>query len=277
MSPVPAQARLASRRFRSGNPLGVMPWLSIPMALFLLLPVATLLVRGVAGEASLSPLPASQIWMALALSFRTSGIATVLAVLLGTPLAYVLAKGHLPLWWERSLLVLVEIPLILPPVVAGVALLLLFGRFGWLGRILYEAGIPIAFTSTAVVLAQLFVASPLYIRSAVLGLEQVDAEIENASALDGASLWQTLGYISLPLSRSALLTGTVMTWARALGEFGAALIFAGNYPGRTQTMPVVIYLGFEIDLSVSLVLAGILLVVALGVLILMRIVQNRLL
>ncbi len=247
------------------------------MVLFLFLPVATLLVRSVSGEVAGSPLSATQIWSALALSFHTSSITTGLAVLFGTPLAYVLAKGHLPLWWERCLMVLVEIPLILPPVVAGVALLLLLGRFGWLGHVLYEAGIPIAFTSTAVVLAQLFVASPLYIRSAVLGLEQVDREIENASALDGASFWQTLGYISLPLSRSALLTGAVMTWARALGEFGAALIFAGNYPGRTQTMPVVIYLGFEIDLAVSLLLAGILLGVALGVLSLMRFVQIRLL
>lgn len=247
------------------------------MVLFLLLPVATLLVHSVLGEVRVSPLTGNQVLTALVLSLRTSGTATFLAVLLGTPLAYVLAKGHLPLWWERSLMVLIEVPLILPPVVAGVALLLLFGRFGWLGRVLYGAGIPIAFTSVAVVLAQLFVACPLYIRSAVLGLEQVDPEIENASALDGASFWQTLGFVSLPLSRSALLTGTVMTWARALGEFGAALIFAGNYPGRTQTMPVVVYLGFEIDLAVSLVLSGILLGVALGVLILMRIVQSRLL
>ncbi len=275
MSPVPAQTRSVARRSGVGGPQGIMYWLGIPMALFLLLPVATLLGRSVLGGAPLSPLPATQIWTALGLSFRTSGTATVLAVLMGTPLAYMLAKGYLPLWWERSLMVLVEIPLILPPVVAGLALLLLLGRFGWLGRVLYEAGIAIAFTGTAVVLAQLFVASPLYIRSAVLGLEQVDSEIENASALDGASFWQTLVHISLPLSRSALLTGMVMTWARALGEFGAALIFAGNYPGRTQTMPVVIYLGFEMDLSVSLVLAGILLVVALGVLVLMHMVQNR--
>ena len=245
-----------------------------PLLLFLVLPVAALLgqTRPDAWLASALSPPARD---ALALSLRTSGTATLLAVGLGTPLAYVLAKGSVPAVWARVLSILVDLPLILPPVVAGVALLLVFGRFGWLGRRLYEAGLPLAFTPTAVVLAQLFVASPFFVRSAALGLERIDPELENASALDGASFAQTLAYVTLPLTRNALLTGSIMTWARALGEFGATLMFAGNMPGLTQTLPMVIYLGFDLDASVSLALAGVLLLVALAVLAATRLIQAR--
>lgn len=267
----PGRARIGAY----DRPAMAMSMGGIPMLLFLALPVATLLWRGLMVETRIPDLPGAHVWPALALSLQTSGIASCLTICLGTPLAYALAKGHLPLWWERSMTILIEIPLVLPPVVAGVALLLVFGRAGWLGQILYETGISIAFTRLAVVLAQLFVASPFYIRSAVLGLAQIDPEIENASALDGASFWQTLGHITFPLTRYALLTGSITSWARALGEFGATLIFAGNVPGRTQTMPMVIYLGFEIDMTVSLVLASILLAVALVVLTLTRLAEYR--
>lgn len=248
---------------------------SLPLLLLLSLPALSLLVQGLGTNYGLDDVNADQVRKALLLSLQTSFAATLLTVVLGTPLAVLLARRFLPAWLDRIVTVLVELPLILPPVVAGVALLLVFGRMGWLGSRFYELGLPIAFTPAAVVLAQLFVASPFYIRSAVAGMENIDSEIENACALDGASFLQMLRRITLPLARNFLLTGGVMTWARALGEFGATLVFAGNYPGRTQTMPMVIYLGFDIDVGISLSLAGILLLVALAVLALVRLAERR--
>ncbi len=248
---------------------------SVPILLLLILPIASLMGQSLFLDFRLAGIAALQVRQALALSLQTSAVATMLTVALGTPLAFLLAKGPLPAWISRGMAVLVELPLILPPVVAGVALLLVFGRQGWLGQWLHTMGTPIAFTPAAVILAQLFVASPFYIRSAVVGLENIDSEIENACTLDGASFIQMLRLITLPLSRNALFTGGIMTWARALGEFGATLIFAGNFPGRTQTMPMVIYLGFDIDMAISLTLAGILLLVALVVLSMARLVQYR--
>jgi molybdate transport system permease protein len=153
---------------------------------------------------------------------------------------------------------LLDLPTVLPPAVAGVALLMAFGRRSFLGGMLDSWGIQIAFSQTAVILAQLFVASPFFVKSAIIGFRSVEAEIEQAAALDGAGNWQIFRLIIVPLSWTALLSGSVMTWSRALGEFGATIIFAGNYPGRTQTMPLAIYLGFELELNVALTLSVIL-------------------
>ena len=155
-------------------------------------------------------------------------------------------------------------PIVLPPAVAGVALLIAFGRRGVLSPLL--GGVEIPFTQAAVVLAQLFVASPYYIKSASAGFASINRELEQAAEVDGASRFQVFRTIILPLALPAIVGGIVMTWARALGEFGATIIFAGNFPGRTQTMPLAIYLGFEIDLDVALVLALILLTVSFFVL-----------
>jgi molybdate transport system permease protein len=133
-----------------------------------------------------------------------------------------------------------------------------FGRRGLVGHWFDDFGIHIAFTQIAVILAQSFVAAPLYIKAATLGFKSINSELEDAAALDGANAWQTFRYIIMPLNWAALLSGCIMTWARALGEFGATIIFAGNYPGRTQTMPLAIYLGFELDLNVALTLSVIL-------------------
>jgi molybdate transport system permease protein len=197
-----------------------------------------------------------QVIQAILLSLTTSLISTLVIVVVGTPLALALARHVLP--FERFIDTLVDIPLVLPPAVAGVALLMAFGRRGLLGDTLTGLGIEVAFTPVAVILAQIFIAAPFYVKSARLGFEAVDRELVQAADLDGASGWQVFRYVITPLSWAAVLSGSVMAWARALGEFGATIIFAGNFPGRTQTMPLAIYLGFELDLDVALTLSVIL-------------------
>jgi molybdate transport system permease protein len=195
-------------------------------------------------------------------------VTTLLTLIFGTPVAYLLGthkfKGY------HIVDTLIDIPTVLPPSVAGVALLMAFGRRGLVGALLAEKGITIPFTFIAVVMAQFFIASPLYVRSATVGFAGIEKELKQAAALDGANRWQVFRYIVLPLSGNALLSGGVMTWARALGEFGATIIFAGNFPGRTQTMPLAIYIGFEIELNVALTLSIILICFSFLTLILVK-------
>jgi molybdate transport system permease protein len=197
-----------------------------------------------------------EVTQAILLSFKTTSIATLISVILGTPLAYTLARSHFR--FRRLLDTLVDLPTVLPPAVAGVALLMAFGRRGLLGSLLTELGTQVAFTQAAVVLAQIFVSAPFYVKSAAVGFSNVNLELEHAASLDGANHWQVFRFVTSPLSWTALLSGTLMTYARALGEFGATIIFAGNLPGVTQTMPLAIYLGFEIDLDIALTLSVIL-------------------
>jgi len=206
----------------------------------------------------------SAVGQAVGLSLLTTFITTLLALLFGTPLAYLLARRR---FCGHTLVdTLLDLPMVLPPAVAGIALLMAFGRRGLLGPYLTYAGLEIAFSQAAVVMAQLFVAAPFYVKSATMGFAQVNREIEQAAALDGATPWRIFRLITLPLAGPALFGGAVMTWARALGEFGATIIFAGNFPGRTQTMPLAIYIGFELELNVALTLAVILLGFSFGVL-----------
>ena len=196
---------------------------------------------------------------------RKSVIGTILfhillIVLFGTPLAYILARYRFP--FKRYLSVLVELPIVMPPVVAGLALLSAFGRRGLIGRHLAELGVTVAFTVTAVVLAQLFVSAPFYIRAAQSRFEALPREYEDAAAVDGASRWATFWHVILPQSMPALLTGLILSWARALGEFGATILFAGNLQGRTQTMPLLVYSALERDLRVTFITALILLALA---------------
>jgi molybdate transport system permease protein len=210
---------------------------------------------------------------AIGLSLGTSTAATFLVLLMGTPLAYLLARRRLPL--PRFLEVVLDMALVLPPAVSGLALLMAFGRRSLIGGQLDALGIQIAFSTAAVVIAQIFVASPYYIKTAALGLGAVDGELERAAALDGAPAWQVFRYITLPLSWRSIVGGAALCWARALGEFGATIIFAGNYPGRTQTMPLAVYLGFEIDLYQALTLAVILLAVSFATLFAIRSLLRR--
>lgn len=240
---------------------------SLPLLLFYAVPLISLLLR-TAPAMVVDALAQSQVMQAIALSLATSTITTLLTLVLGLPVAWILARRTFR--GKAAVHTLVDLPMVLPPAVAGIALLTAFGRRGLLGQWLYPIGITVVFTPVAVIMAQLFVASPFFVKAAAAGFTAAPHDMEEAALLDGASPWQVFSHITLPLSRNILLSGAVMTWARALGEFGATIIFAGNFPGRTQTMPLAIYLGFELDLLVALTLSVVLMVLAFGVLLLVR-------
>jgi molybdate transport system permease protein len=242
----------------------VILWLlSLPLIIFLAFPLVAMLLR-ISPSALLAHLFQPQVAQAIALSIVTTTTTLLITLIIGTPVGYLLARKEFR--GRRLVDTLIDLPMVLPPAVAGIALLLAFGRRGILGQYLDDIGIHIAFTQIAVIMAQLFVAAPFYVKSAATGFAAIDPELEHAAALDGAGGLQVFRLITIPLAWTALLSGAVMTWARALGEFGATIIFAGNFPGRTQTMPLAIYLGFELDLNIALTLSVILLVVSFLVL-----------
>jgi molybdate transport system permease protein len=251
---------------RTRNTL-VLVLLTLPLLAFLTLPLLALLIRAGPGTL-LANAGQTRVLQAVGLSLSTSLIATLLAVVLGTPLAYLLARYT---FRGRVLLeTLIDLPMVLPPAVAGVALLMAFGRRGLVGEYLSGIGLELAFTQAAVVLAQMFVAAPFFVKAAIAGFAWVERDAEEAAQLDGADSWTIFWRITIPLAWPALSGGAIMTWARALGEFGATIIFAGNFPGRTQTMPLAIYLGFELELGTALTLSIMLLLVSFGVLALVK-------
>ena len=211
---------------------------------------------------------------ALQLSIYTTSISTLLTVLFGLPVAYVLARMQFP--GHNLLETLVTLPTVFPPVVAGVALLLTFGRFGLIGRYLAPLGLSIPFTTPAVILAQMFVSSPFFINTAKAGLEQLDRRYEQAAYTLRASPFYAFRRVVMPLIRPALLTGIGLAWARALGELGATITFAGNFPGVTQTMPIAVYIAAESDLDTAVALSVVLLAVSFGLLLALRIGRGRL-
>ncbi len=247
-------------------------WSAVPMVLFLTLPLLALIWRTELTDIG-THLAQPVARRAIVLSLWTSATATLLTIVLGTPLAVLMTRRHFR--GRRALDTLIDLPTVLPPAVAGLALLMAFGRRGMLGQGLSVAGIEIAFTSLAVILAQLFVASPYYIRAAIGGLSRSAVALEEAAALDGADGRQIFRFVTVPLARASLLGGLVMTWARALGDFGATILFAGNYPGRTQTMPLAIYIGFELDLDVALALSVVLMATAFAILLLVKWLLGR--
>jgi molybdate transport system permease protein len=250
------------------------PWrlLMLPYLFFILIPLLALLLH--TPPASMwTTLQEEQVGQAIILSLVTSLSTVILTVLIGTPVAYYLSHRYYRLF--RLVDTLVELPTVLPPAVAGVALLMAFGRRGLLGVPLEALGISIPFTQAAVIMAQTFVAAPFYIKSAALGFNAVDCELKKAAALDGANRWQTFRHIMVPMAWMPLLSGAIMTWARALGEFGATIIFAGNFPGRTQTMPLAIYIGFEINLDSALTLSVILIGFSFLILLLLKVLLQR--
>jgi molybdate transport system permease protein len=230
---------------------------------FLVLPVAAILLR--TGPATLAGrLGEPLVLAALRLSLVTSAASTVLVVALGLPVALLLAMHSFP--GKRLVETLVALPMVLPPTVAGLGLLLAFGRSGILGGAFEALGFTIPFTTLAVVLAQAFVAMPFFITTAVAGFREVDpAYLDAAATLRAGPVHRALRVL-VPLSLPSLMAGAAMGWARALGEFGATITFAGNLPGRTQTMPLAVYLSLETDLESAVALAVLLLAVSFAVL-----------
>jgi len=258
---VPLTTPRAQRERAWGLPTA--PLLAAPLLFFIAIPLLAVFLR-LTPQAVVNSLQDPQVLKAIRLSLATT-LATVLITLLaGTPAAYVLYRRQSR--FSHLIDTLIDLPTVLPPSVAGVALLIAFGRQGLLGAPLRAIGISLPFTAAAVVIAQTFIAAPLYVKSAALGFAAVNEELKKAAALDGANQWQVFRYVMLPLSWPAILSGCILTWARALGEFGATIIFAGNFPGRTQTMPLAIYIGFEIELTTALTLSAILLAVSFMVL-----------
>jgi molybdate transport system permease protein len=244
------------------------PWALVLPALvalaFLVLPVAGLLVRAPWSTLG-TRLAQPEILDALRLSVVCATLATVVCLFLGVPLAWVLARVSFP--GRRLVRALVTVPLVLPPVVGGVALLLALGRNGLVGQWLYRwFGVSLPFTTAGVVVAEAFVALPFLVISVEGALRAADLRYEDAAATLGASRWTTFRRVTLPLIAPGIGAGAVLCWARALGEFGATITFAGNFPGRTQTMPLAVYLALENDPQAAIVLSLVLLAVSVVVL-----------
>jgi molybdate transport system permease protein len=239
-------------------------------ALFLGLPVATLLARAIITGSFGVALASPQVIDALRLSLVTTAISLVITVTLGLPLAVVLARRQ---FRGKGLVeAVVDLPIVLPPSVAGLALLLVFGRRGLLAAPFELLGISVPFTTIAVVLAMTFVSAPFFVRSARIGIAGVDRDLEDAARVDGASERHLFRSITVPLAGAALAGGLVMSWARSLGEFGATIMFAGNVEGRTQTLPLVVYGEFQGGgLDASIAAAAILVLAAFGVLVAVRV------
>jgi molybdate transport system permease protein len=205
---------------------------------------------------------------ALRLSLVCSLCATALSIVLGLPLAWTQARIAFP--GKTLLRALVTLPIVLPPVVGGVALLLAFGRRGLVGRWLDPLGIRLPFTTAGAVLAETFVAMPFFVLTIEGGLRSLDLRLEEAARTLGASRWTVFRRVTLPLVRPSLVAATLLCWARALGEFGATITFAGNFPGRTQTLPLAVYLALESRPEAGIVLSLVLLAVSLAVLVGLR-------
>jgi molybdate transport system permease protein len=266
----PAAARRASTRRLSGWRDRSLAALAALFALFLGLPIVTLVGRAILDGSLAKAIDSPVVFDALLLSLVTTAISLVITVSLGLPLAFVLARREFrgKGWLEA----IVDLPIVLPPSVAGLALLLVFGRRGLLSAPFEILGIAIPFTTIAVILAQTFVSAPFFIRSARTGIAGVERDLEDAARVDGASERQLFRAITVPLASAALAAGLVMTWARSLGEFGATIMFAGNVEGRTQTLPLVVYSEFQGgELDASIAAAAILVIAAFGVLVAVRV------
>jgi molybdate transport system permease protein len=260
----------------AGRSRGGLGWpvegLALLAGLTLGLPVVVLVARALLNGPMLDSVAMRSVLTALALSLATTAVSLVVTVVLGTPLALLLARRRFR--GSNLLETVIDLPIVLPPSVAGLALLLVLGRRGLLGDSLSLLGLEIPFTTIAVVIAQTFVSAPFFIRSARTGFASVDHDLEDAARVDGATETQLFRSITVPLASAALAAGLVMSWARSLGEFGATIMFAGNVAGRTQTLPLVVYSEFQGgDLDASIAAAAVLVLAAFGVLIAVRILN----
>jgi molybdate transport system permease protein len=261
------------RRLAANQNLG---WVFILPSLVLIgllgLPILALVWRALGKDFFTFALSSTAI-SALRLSLLTSTVSILITIAAGMPLAYILARWKFH--GKTALELLIDLPVVLPPSVAGLALLIAFGRQGVFGVWLNSIGITLPFTTAAVVMAQTFVSAPLFVRSAHVGFAGIDRQLEEAATVEGANEWQVFRFVMFPLARRALLTGIVLGWTRALGEFGATIMFAGNLEGKTQTMPLAIYLGFERGLGVAVALSVMLVVVSIILLGVMRRLEHR--
>jgi molybdate transport system permease protein len=239
-------------------------------ALLIVLPVVALALRAPWSQAG-SELSANGAWTAFRLSVVVSVSAAGLSLVFGLPLAWVLARTDMP--WRSALRALVLLPLVLPPVVGGIGLLAALGRSGVVGRFLLDLGIGLPFTTAGAVVAATFVSMPLAVLAVEAGLRSLDVRFEQAAAAMGASRWYVFRRVTLPLLRPQVAAGAVLAWARALGEFGATITFAGNLPGRTQTLPLAVYQARVTDPGGAVLTSLVLVALSLGVLVLFR---NRL-
>ena len=241
--------------------------------LFIGLPILALLIRALQQDGFLAGLGGSLVVQALQLSLITSAISMAVVVVVGTPFALLLARRNSPLL--RVIDSFVELPIVLPPVVAGVAMLMAFGRNGILGPGLSAVGITLPFTTGAVIFAQVFVAAPFYVRAARIGFSGIDVTFEDVSQTLGVSPWSTFWRLTVPMAWPSLVTGLALAWARAVSEFGATIMFAGNLTGRTQTMPLAIMTAMESSLGAALALSVLLLAMSVLALALLALLLRR--
>ena len=242
------------------------------LAGFIVLPMISLILWTV-DENAWYAIAAPEALEALFLSIRTTAISMLIIIAVGTPAAYVLARKEFR--GKRAVDSLIDIPAVLPPSAAGIALLLTFGRLGLVGQYLDVFGITVSFTTAAVVIAEVFVAAHFYVRQAAVGFAQVRRDVEEAAMVDGASRLSVFCRVSVPLAFPALLAGAVMAWARALGEFGGTVIFAGSFPGVTQTIPLAIFAARESNFDAAVALSVMVLGFAFTVILVARLLLGR--
>ncbi len=240
--------------------------------LFFTLPLLSLVLR-ITPDEFISAILEPDVQNAIILSLLTAFTATIIIVVFGTPLAYLNARIDYP--GRTFVETLLDLPMVLPPSVAGLALLVLFGRHGLIGGYLNDAGISIIFTTFAVILAQVFVAGPLYIRQAKSAFSMVDPVYESAARTLGGTPLSTFMRVTIPLAWTGLISGVILGFARAIGEFGATIMVAGNLPGKTQTMPLAIYGMMQSDLTASIALSLVLIGISCIILLIIRVLSKR--
>lgn len=257
-------ARTTIPRALAGIGAGI---LILAVTLYLVLPIVALFFR-TTPELFLATLQNPEVVSALTLSLATSIVSLIIVILVGTPFAYIHCRHQYP--GKVIVDTIIDLPLVLPPAVAGMALLVLYGRMGLVGKYAGMFGISIAFTTLAVIMAQIFVASPFYLRQAKSLFDQIDPAYELTARTLGASQFRVFSRVVVPLTAGGLVSGAVMTFGRALGEFGATIMFAGNLPGVTQTMPLAVYVNLAGDFNVGLTISILLVLISFAIMIAVR-------
>jgi len=241
--------------------------------LFITVPLVSLFTQSSISEL-VSALQTESVLNCLKISAVTALCTTIIVIIFGTPLAYLNSRVNYP--FKNVIDTITDLPMVLPPTVAGLALLLAFGKNGLIGSYFFDVfGIRISYTVLAVIIAQIFVSSPFYIRQARAAFEAVPVEYEHASRTLGAGFMKTFFKVTIPLAYGGLLSGIIMTFSRAIGEFGATMMFAGNIAGVTQTMPMAIYVAQNFDMNISIALAIILVIFSFGIILAVKYISSK--